>query len=75
MTYIPRNIEPELYGFIKSLDEHKDVLLVEGARQVGKSTVVEHVISQFPVGKTIINLEKGRLFRLKIDECKQFSEF
>ena len=75
MTYISRNIEPELYGFIKSLDEHKDVLLVEGARQVGKSTVVEHVISQFQVGKTIINLEKDRLFRLKIDECKQFSEF
>ncbi|WP_299976342.1 AAA family ATPase [Desulfobacula sp.] len=75
MTYIFRNIEPELYGFVKSSDEHKDVLLVEGARQVGKTTVVEHVISRFPDRTTIINLEKDRLFRLKIDECKQFSEF
>lgn len=75
MIYITRNIELELYGFINSLAEHKDVLLVEGARQVGKSTVLEHVISRFPKEKIIINLEKDRLFRLKIDECRQFSEF
>jgi len=53
-----------------SLAEHKDVLLVGGARQVGKTTVVEHVISRFPKEKIIINLEKDRLFRLRIDECK-----
>ncbi len=75
MTYIPRNIESELYDFIDSSDEHKDVLLVEGARQVGKSTLVEHVISRFAAKTIIINLEKDRLFRLKIDECRQFSEF
>jgi len=47
MTYIPRNIETELYKFIASPGKHKDILLVDGARQVGKSTVVEHVINQF----------------------------
>lgn len=75
MTYIPRNIETKLHEFIESSDKHKDVLLVEGARQVGKSTVVEHVINRFKVKKVIINLEKDRLFRLKIDGCRQFSEF
>ncbi len=75
MTYIPRNIEQELHGFIDSSDEYKDALLVEGARQVGKSTLVEHVLKQFSVPTITINLEKDRLFRLKIDECRQFSEF
>jgi predicted AAA+ superfamily ATPase len=36
---------------------------------------VEHVISRFSMKTIIINLEKDRLFRLKIDECRQFSEF
>jgi len=39
MTYISRNIETELYKFIASPDRHKDILLVEGACQVGKSEV------------------------------------
>ncbi len=75
MNYITRNIETQLHRFIDSPDKHKNVLLVEGARQVGKSTVVEHVINQFPIKKIIINLEKDRLFRLKLDKCRQFSEF
>ncbi len=75
MAYIYRNIEPELYEFINSPAEYKKVLLVEGARQVGKSTLVEHVISRFSVKTIAVNLEKDRLFRLKIDECRQFSEF
>jgi predicted AAA+ superfamily ATPase len=75
MNYIPRNIESALYDFVVSVDRHKDVLLVEGARQVGKTTVVEHVLSRLSLKKIIINLEKDRLFRLRIDECRQFSEF
>lgn len=75
MDYILRKIETQLYDFIASSDKHKDVLLIEGARQVGKSTVVEYVISQFAIKTIIINLEKDRLFRLKIDQCREFSEF
>ena len=75
MVYVPRNIESELYKFAVSPKKHKDVLLVEGARQVGKSTLVEHVISRLPVKIISINLERDRLFRLKIDECQEFSEF
>jgi uncharacterized protein len=64
-----------LYKFINSADEHKQVLLVEGARQVGKSTLIEHVISKFSKKLIIINLEKDRLFRMKLDECQDFVEF
>ena len=55
MNYITRNIETRLHRFIDSPDKHKNVLLVEGARQVGKSTVVEHVINQFPIKKSSIS--------------------
>jgi len=75
MEYVRRNLEYELQQHVISQEENKDVLLVEGARQVGKSTLVEYVIDRIPVEKIIINLERDRLFRMKIDECREFSEF
>ena len=75
MKYINRNIESKLQGMIAAADPYKDVLLVEGARQVGKTTLIDHLLKSETAKKIIINLERDRLFRMKIDECREFSEF
>ncbi len=44
MNYIPRLADKEILQFIEDKQPHKSVLLVEGARQVGKSFLVAHAI-------------------------------
>lgn len=75
MNYVPREKEPELKRLIDSTEEHKNVILVDGARQVGKSRLVEHVLQSNQAKKIEINLEVDSLIRSKIDECLQFNEF
>jgi len=75
MNYVPREIEPELKRLIDSTEEHKNVILVDGARQVGKSRLVERVLQSNQAKKIEINLEVDSLVRSKIDECLQFNEF
>ena len=45
IAYIERHGEHALERFIADRMPHKPVLLVEGARQVGKTTLVEHVLA------------------------------
>jgi predicted AAA+ superfamily ATPase len=45
MNYVPRVQEKIIRDFVEEKVPHKDVLLVEGARQTGKTTLVEHVLS------------------------------
>lgn len=75
MSYIPRQQEKEIAAFIQDTTPHKDVLLVEGARQTGKTTLVEHLLSgiQRPVVK--INLERRPALLSRIDSCQDFSDF
>ena len=75
MTYVAREIEDTLKRLIQSSSEHKNVILVDGARQVGKSCLVEHVLESIHTEKIEINLEVNAVLRSKIDECRQFSEF
>ena len=50
-------------------------MLVEGARQTGKTTLVEHVLGAQRVPVISLNLEKQVRLRGYIDACSEFSEF
>lgn len=75
MEYIPRTIEPELARFIQTRERHKNVLLVEGARQVGKTSLVEHAIAGCGKRPCVVNLERDTRLRSLIDTCQDFKEF
>lgn len=73
--YIPRHRDRELLSFIHREQEHKNVLLVEGARQVGKTALAENAIAQADKRSCCANLEKDVLLRSLIDECESFQAF
>ncbi|MEI8346390.1 MAG: AAA family ATPase [Pseudomonadota bacterium] len=66
-----RNIDID--KFINFRDPESSVLIVEGARQVGKTYFLNDVLA----GKDhiSIDLEKEKVFRSRIDETKDFDEF
>jgi predicted AAA+ superfamily ATPase len=75
IPYTHRHLDPVILGFIKQEEAHKKILLVEGARQVGKSWLVNHALDR--CGKTAfrLNLEKETALRMQIDDCGEFSAF
>lgn len=73
--YVPRRQDAEMLRFIDSDDEHKNVLLVEGARQVGKTALIEHAIERSDKCSCAANLEKDTLLRALIDDCDSFEMF
>ena len=75
MAYVPRTLEPALSSFICSGERHKNVLLVEGARQVGKTCLVEHAIAASGKMACSANLERDTRLRSLIDGCQDFAEF
>lgn len=71
-----RNIDYILRGFCGDTGPESRVLLVEGARQVGKTYLVESVLEGLDKGKVIsINLEKEKDLKLEIEGTKSFKEF
>ena len=54
---------------------NKNVLLVEGARQVGKSSLVRQALEKCNRKYFALNLEKETLLRRFIDDCEEFNEF
>lgn len=72
---IPRKIAAEFIQAIKNKGELNNILLVEGARQVGKTTVVRQVLKQLGIAFREFNLEEERSLAEKIDLCGNFEEF
>ena len=76
MLNMKRNIEHILKDFLENIQEESGVLLVEGARQVGKTYLVESCLKSVDSERVIsINLEKEKDLRLEIDQTKTFAEF
>lgn len=76
MKYINRSKELELVRYLKLNQGDKPVMIVSGARQVGKSTLIDHVLGQDRArGFVKIDLEKYPSFAEKIDQTKDFHEF
>ncbi len=73
--YVKRLKDVEILNFIKRADEHKNVLLVEGARQVGKTELTRHAIARSGKQQISVNLEKDSLLRSLIDNCDSFDAF
>lgn len=65
-----------LRQFVDRKEENKSVLIVQGARQVGKTYLIEAMLSELRE-RTILkfNLEKDVLVRAAIDDCRDFQEF
>lgn len=71
-----RNIHYILENFLRDSETESGVLLVEGARQVGKTYLVEDVLKERASDRIIsINLEKEKDLKLEIDETRTFAEF
>jgi predicted AAA+ superfamily ATPase len=71
-----RNIESILRGFWRGTSLESKVLLIEGARQVGKTYLVESVLKDMDQTRIIsINLEKERDLKFEMDGTHDFKEF
>ena len=68
-SYLPRLQQPAPREFLDPHEAHQSVLLVEGARQVGKTRLVEEVLQGRPGQLVALNLEREALARCRIDAC------
>ncbi len=72
---IARKIAKYIIQLINNKDEFNNVVLVEGARQVGKTTLVRQVLKDLKIPFKEFNLEESKSLSEKIDLCKNFEEF
>ncbi|MDR2337971.1 MAG: AAA family ATPase [Deltaproteobacteria bacterium] len=71
-----RDIEKPIKEFIDKKEDFKNVLILEGARQVGKTFSVNAVLDQYTNSSVLkFNLETNTLLRNKIDLCQDFFSF
>lgn len=71
-----RDIEITLKNFVDNDQPNKRVLLVEGARQVGKTFLIESFLKDVNERAVIsLNLEKDRVLRRQLDELIEFEDF
>ena len=69
-----REITDELLYLIKDQSDHR-VIILEGARQVGKSYLLNDVLKKVSRSKAIFDLEKNRKFKWDIDATEDFYDF
>ncbi|MEI8207379.1 MAG: ATP-binding protein [Kiritimatiellales bacterium] len=68
-----RLLQSNLEDMLRSDDQR--IILLEGARQVGKSYLVNCALKNLNIPSFSFDLEKDRLFRRELDETKSFSDF
>lgn len=69
-----RDVEPILIRMLAD-ERHREVILVEGARQVGKSYMVGRVLRALDRPKVSMDLEKDRKTARLIDKTADFEDF
>lgn len=72
---ILRNFSKKLCDFIILNEDHKNVLLVNGVRQVGKTTAIRLALELSKKNTIETNLETNRVLCTQIDNCASFGEF
>ena len=75
MKNIPRYREKDILSYLNDDRDYKNVMIIEGARQVGKSRLVDEVLKGRPEKVLKLNLEVSSIELKKIDDCRDFSEF
>ncbi len=73
--FIPRRWDAAVLAFLRDGSPNKNVLLVEGARQVGKSSLVVHALASSECKSHSLNLERDARFCSLLDECRDFGDF
>jgi predicted AAA+ superfamily ATPase len=70
-----RDAQETLKQYIERTEVHKNVLIVEGARQVGKTYLIsDYLETQSGISVVSINLEKDRLFLEKMNRCHTLND-
>lgn len=72
-TPYKRGLESQLIEFIGNNEQSKNVLVLQGARQVGKTTLLKKILKNLP--HTFLNLEKNPSIAGEIDQAKDFEDF
>ena len=72
---IQRDLAKRLIAHLTRPDEHPNVLLLEGARQVGKTTLVEALGPKLGREMLTLNLEEDRRTVDDLNRCASFSDF
>jgi len=75
MSYIKRIQELKLLQFLDTPSPARNVLLVEGARQVGKTTLIITTLNKAKLPVISLNLEQQKRLLQKIDSCIEFADF
>ncbi len=75
MQYVTRSSESELISLLNHDVSTTGAILIEGARQVGKTTLAEHVIKLTGRQTVALDLEDNTLLRQRIDQCSNFQDF
>ncbi|MCP5102558.1 MAG: ATP-binding protein [bacterium] len=69
-----REIESKLHSMLTD-DSQNNVIIVEGARQVGKSYMVNHVLKSQPLPYFPFDLEKNKKLKRQIENTEDFNDF
>lgn len=69
-----RNLEPQLRTILENKKKN-EVILIEGARQVGKSYLVNSVLDSLSIPNISFDLEKNISLRRQIDKTEDFEDF
>ncbi len=72
---IQRDRGEQLLAYLNSRDEHPNVVLLEGARQVGKTTLIEGLRPQLDREMLYLNLEEDRQVVYDLNRCSEFADF
>ena len=72
---IQRDLEKRLIAHIAHRVEHPNVALLEGARQVGKTTLVEAIRPKLNREILYLNLEEDSRAVYDLNSCEDFAEF
>ena len=74
ILYMRREISSYLEKIINDTNRH-EVIIIEGARQVGKSYLVHDVLEKLPFTCHVFDLEKDVRVRRNIDKTVDFNDF
>ena len=72
---IQRDLEARLVAQLSRTDEHPNVVLLEGARQVGKTTLIETLRPKVGRDMLYLNLEEDRRAVRDLERCVDFADF
>lgn len=75
MSYIARDIESSILSNLNEKKSNKNIMILSGPRQVGKTACIRHILQTAGFKATEINFENKPSAIHKIEICKDFSVF